>query len=280
MSLDQIILAIVYLLAVFVVFFIGKWAFDLRNRGYNLQHELLENDNLALALTVVGYYAGLVFALGGVLYGPSITLTDDLIDIAFFGVIAIVLLNLTGIINDKVILYKFNNEKEIITDRNAGAGVIEGANYLASGLLVSGAISGEGDLLTAGVFWLLGQVVLIIAAKVYNLITPYDVHREVEKDNVAVGVAFAGLLIAFGVIIRAGIFGDFISWEDNLWTLASVTGVGLVFMPFVRLFTDKILLPGARLTDELVNQEKPNIGAGVVEAFSYIAAALLLGWVL
>ncbi len=280
MSLDQIILAIVYLLAVFVVFFIGKWAFDLRNRGYNLQHELLENDNLALALTVVGYYAGLVFALGGVLYGPSITLTDDLIDIAFFGVIAIVLLNLTGIINDKVILYKFNNEKEIITDRNAGAGVIEGANYLASGLLVSGAISGEGDLLTAGVFWLLGQVVLIIAAKMYNLITPYDVHREVEKDNVAVGVAFAGLLIAFGVIIRAGIFGDFISWEDNLWTLASVTGVGLVFMPFVRLFTDKILLPGARLTDELVNQEKPNIGAGVVEAFSYIAAALLLGWVL
>ncbi len=280
MSLDQIILAIVYLLAVFVVFFIGKWAFDLRNRGYNLQHELLENDNLALALTVVGYYAGLVFALGGVLYGPSITLTDDLIDIAFFGVIAIVLLNLTGIINDKVILYKFNNEKEIITDRNAGAGVIEGANYLASGLLVSGAISGEGDLLTAGVFWLLGQVVLIIAAKVYNLITPYDVHSEVEKDNVAVGVAFAGLLIAFGVIIRAGIFGDFISWEDNLWTLASVTGVGLVFMPFVRLFTDKILLPGARLTDELVNQEKPNIGAGVVEAFSYIAAALLLGWVL
>ena len=280
MSLDQIILAIVYLLAVFVVFFIGKWAFDLRNRGYNLQHELLQNDNFALALNVAGYYSGLVIALGGVLYGPSITLTDDLIDIGFFGIIAIVLLNLTGIINDKVILYKFNNEKEIIADRNAGAGAIEGANYLASGLLVSGAISGEGDLLTAAAFWLLGQGVLIIAAKVYNLITPYDLHEEIERDNVAVGIAFAGLLVAFGLIIRAGIFGDFISWEENLWTLASITGVGLVFMPFVRLFTDKMLLPGARLTDELVNQEKPNVGAGVIEAFSYIAAALLLGWVL
>ena len=47
---------------------------------------------------------------------------------------------------------------------------------------------------------------------------------------------------------------------------------------FVRLLTDKLLLPGVKLDDELVAQEEPNLGAGLIEAFSYVAAALLIGW--
>ena len=52
--------------------------------------------------------------------------------------------------------------------------------------------------------------------------------------------------------------------------------VGLLLLPLVRLFADKVLLPGARLTDELV-QDVPNVGAGAIEATTYLAASILIG---
>jgi uncharacterized membrane protein YjfL (UPF0719 family) len=281
MSLDQVVTALIYLVSVFVLFLIGKWIYDKLNRKFVLRVELVERDNVALALAVVGYYLGLVLAIGGILMGPSSGIVDDLIDIFFFGILAILLLNLSSYINDKIILYKFNNVKEIIDDRNAGTGVVEGANHIAVGLIISGALSGEGgDLITAAVFWILGQLVLIIAGFVYDFITPFDVHDEIEKDNVATGVAFAGMLIALGNIIRIGLAGDFISWESNLSQFAGFVLFGLILMPILRMVTDKLLLPGVKLTDELVNQETPNIGAGAIEAFSYIAASFFLGWVI
>ena len=281
MSLDQVISAFVYLIAVFIIFVIGKFIYDKLHPKFKLKEELVEKDNLALALAVIGYYLGLVFVIGGTLVGESGGLVEDIIDIFFYGIVAIILLNISNIINDKIILYKFNNVKEIIDDQNAGTGIVVGGNYFANGLILYGAFSGEGgDLITACAFWLLGQVVLIIASFVYNLITSYDVHEHIEKDNVAVGVAFAGMIIALGNLICLGITGDFVSWEKNLTEFAGFVIIGLILLPLIRFVTDKILLPGRKLTDELVNQEKPNIGAGAIEAFSYIAASIIIGWVL
>jgi hypothetical protein len=48
----------------------------------------------------------------------------------------------------------------------------------------------------------------------------------------------------------------------------------------MRFITDKILLPGQNLTDEIINQEKPNIGAALVEAFAYIGGSVLITWCL
>ena len=280
MSIDQVLTAIIYLAAVFLLFLVGKFTYDKLNRKFDLQKELLHRDNFAVAIALVGYYLGLVLALGGILIGPSTYWLDDLVDILFYGVVSIALLNLSAYINDKIILYKFDSTKEIIEDRNAGTGVIQAANHIAVGLVVYGAISGQGgDLITAGVFWILGQIALIIASFIYNLITPFDVHEEIEKDNVAVGVAFAGMLIALGNVIRIGLSGDFISWQINLTQFVGFVVFGLILLPVLRLATDKLLLPGERLTHELVRQETPNIGAGAIEAFSYIAASFLLGWV-
>ena len=279
MSIHQVVSALVYLISVFILFLIGKWIYDKLNRRFDLRFELVENDNFALAIAVVGYYLGLVFAIGGVLSGPTYGIFEDLIDVFYYGIVAILLMNISAIINDKIILRKFDNIKEIIEDRNAGTGVIVAANHIANGLIISGAISGEGDLITALVFWILGQLALIVSVYVYNLITPFDIHDEIEKDNVSVGVAVAGILIALGNIIRIGIAGDFVSWQTNLIQFIGFVIFGLVMLPVLRILTDKLLLPGVRLTDELVNQEVPNIGAGAIEASAYIAASLLLGWV-
>jgi uncharacterized membrane protein YjfL (UPF0719 family) len=278
MTLDQLVTGLIYLAAVFVVFLLGKLVYDKLHPSFVVKHELFERDNVALAIVVVGYYLGLVFALGGILVGPSAGWIEDLIDIGLYGLLAILLLNLSAWLNDKLILRHFDNVKEIIDDRNAGTGAIEAGNHIANGLILAGALSGEGDLVTAVTFWALAQLVLILVAVVYNRVTSFDLHAEVEKDNVAVGVAFAGALIAVGNVLRLAVTGDFVSWSVNLTELAQWAVIGLILLPVVRFLTDKLLVPGVRLNDELVNQEHPNLGAGLLESFSYVAASMLIGW--
>ena len=281
MLIDQIITACIYLAGVFFILFLGKFVYDKLNPKFVLKEELVKKDNFALAIAIVGYFLGLILAIGGILDGPSSGWLNDLIDILFYGMASIILLNISVIINNKIILYKFDNVKEIIEDRNAGTGVVEAANHIATGLIIFGAVSGEGgDLITMSVFWISGQAVLILAGLVYNWITPFDIHEHIEKDNVAVGVAFAGLIIAVGNIIRIGLSGEFVSWQDNFSTFGGFVIFGLAMLPVIRFITDKILLPGENLTDELINQEKPNIGAAAIEAFSYIGASFLIGWIL
>ena len=49
-------------------------------------------------------------------------------DIGVYGLLTIILLNLSILINDKILLSGFSVKKEILEDQNAGTGVIEGAN--------------------------------------------------------------------------------------------------------------------------------------------------------
>ena len=62
----------------------------------------------------------------------------------------------------------------------------------------------EGLLYTAIAFWALGQTVLVLVGKYYNLITNYNIHEHIEKDNVAVGIGFAGALIGIGNLLARG----------------------------------------------------------------------------
>ena len=108
--------------------------------------------------------------------------------------------------------------------------------------------------------------------------TPYNIHDEIEKDNVAAGVSFAGALVGMGTIIGLSAANEFVSWKENLLDYISYAVVGLILLPIIRLLTDKVLLPTAKLSNEIASQEKPNVGAAYIEAFSYIAAALIFYW--
>jgi uncharacterized membrane protein YjfL (UPF0719 family) len=279
MNLDHILSSLIYLAACFVVFVAGHLVFILFRRSYNIQDELVEKDNAAFALVLCGYYLGLTFSIGGVIAGPSAGLESDLIDILVYGPLAIILLNLSALINDRFILSEFDIRKEILQDQNCGTGVVEFAVFVATGLNIFGALYGQGgSVFTAIAFWALGQTVLVLIGKYYNLITQYNIHEQIEKDNVAVGIGFAGALIGIGNLLRAASAEHFISWEANLITFGLYMVVGLILLPVARVLTDRILLPGRSLADELVNQVKPNQGAAFLEASSYIGASFLITW--
>lgn len=277
--IDNILSGLVYLSSTFLLFFIGKWVYQLFHKNIDVKSELVHKDNLAFAIAHTGYFIGLLLAIGSALIGPSNGLVEDLIDLYLYGLLAILLLNFSILVNEKIILNKFSVHDEIIRDQNAGTGAIEAANSIATGLIIMGSVSGEGgNLFTALAYWLIGQMLLIITAKVYNYILPYDVHQHIEKDNVAVGIGFAGATIAIANLIRAALMHDFEHWTDSLILLSIEFTIGLLFLPLARYATDKILLPGRKLTDELINQEKPNIGAGLLEAFAYVGGSVLIGW--
>lgn len=276
---QELIATGIYLISAFILFWIGKLVKDLTTSSYSVRDELVEKDNAALGVAMAGYYFGLVMAIGGTLSGPSQGLENDLIEIGIYGLLAIVLLNLSRLVNDGLILHGFRVRDELIDDQNAGTGVVVAASYIATGLVIFGAVSGEiGGIVTTVVFWALGQIALVLAGLVYEWITPYSIHDEIEKDNVAAGVAFAGALVGIGVIVFHASAGDFISWTINLQDFGIEVIAGLILLPIARTITDVILLPGQKLTDEIANQEHPNLGAGFIEAMSYVGASFLIVW--
>lgn len=281
--LDGILTTIIYLAVSFFLFFLGKLIYQLFHPSIKVNYELVENDNFAFSVAYVGYFIGLLLAIGSALLGESDGLVNDLMDIGIYGGLSIVLLNLSIIINDKVILNKFHVKQEIVDQKNTGTGVVEGAMAVSTGLIILGAIHGEGHgaggpIITALLYWVLGQALMFVTSLVYNLITPYDIHDHIEKGNIAVGIGFAGALIAIANLIRFALMHDFESWTITITDVGVDVGIGLAFLPIVRFLTDKILLPGQNLTDEIVNQEHPNCGAALVEAFAYIGGSVLISW--
>ncbi len=272
--LPQALYIVVMVVLSLAVFVIAKWANDFLT-PYGIDVQLVEHDNVALALSLSGYIAATMIIIIAALLGPTAGLQKDIIYVGGYSLLGVALLNLARVINDKLTLYKFCNVKEIIEDRNAGTGAVQCGAYIASGLIVAGAIHGEGGgIITALVFFFLGQAILILFTFLYNVITPFDIHDEIENDNVAAGVAFGGTLVALGVILMNGSKGDFISWEHNLSKFALSAIAAFIVLPMARYFIDKMVLSGSDLNHEIAKDR--NLGAGLLEMTVAISFSALL----
>jgi uncharacterized membrane protein YjfL (UPF0719 family) len=204
-----------------------------------------------------------------------------MLTIILYSIVAIVLLNISAIVNDKLILYKFDNQKELVDDQNSGTGATMAGSYLATGLIVNAAVSGEVSggwlegLVACLVFFALGQIVLILAGLWYQLITRYDVHKVIGEDNnAAAGVAFGGFLFAIGYVVRAAMTGQSESWGIDLASFALYVVIALILLTIGRLITDKVFLPKAKISDEIGSQG--NLAAAAIAAAIYVTIAVLI----
>jgi len=261
-----------------VLFLIGKWLNDLVT-SYGIDEELTREDNPALAISISGYYLGIIIVYIGALMGPSTTLLWDLVLVGGYGLGGIVLLLLSRLINDALILRNFSAEHELIADRNPGAGAVLFGSYVASALIVAGAIQGEGGgPHTAFAFYALGQAALVLFTWVYDWLVPYSLLEQIEKDNVAAGVAFGGALIAIGIIVMRAVSGDFVGWMADLQSLGLNVLLVFVYLAVVRLFFDKLVIPRSDLSIEITRDR--NVGAGVLEGAVSVGFAAVLFFLL
>jgi len=275
---------------------------------FDVNHELTEADNPAIGTAMFGYLLGLVFVLAGLLSTElprrvtRQSLAWDLAETAIFGVVAVFLLRLSGWINDRFILHRFENKKELVEDRNVGAGAVLCGTYIASGLVLAGALHGRlaakmaatmghwelilRELGTAVVFFLLGQVVLIVYGQIYQRLSKinpmdsipqdYEVDGQKHGGNAAAGIAMGGNMVAIGIVLWGAARGDFISWKSNLTAFGVVVGVGLVTLPLWRLFVDHVILGKVSLSAEIHEDRNPN--AALLEAVSCIALAVVIAF--
>lgn len=274
---------------------------------FEVDHQLTEADNPAVGVAVFGYLAGVVIVLAGLLGTEGASLDDpigvvwDLVSFVVWGLIAIVLLKLSGWLNDKLLLRGFENKKELIDDQNLGVGAALCGSYLASGLVLAGALSGYVDpallpegagpleyfvhnLGTAMAFYALGQVALIAFGWLYRKMQPRDVLKAIEEDyrdgehshggNAAAGIAFGGNLTALGLVLYGAAHANFTGWVDNLTTFGVITAVGLVLLPIWRWVVDHVMLGKADLAKEIY--EDRNTNAALLETVSVIGLAMVI----
>ena len=280
-GLNQSGLIVLELIIGFGLFWLGQLAYQkLFRRRMELNVELFVKDNPAVAIALVGYYLGIVIALGGALDKTAATLQDELVLLVSYGATVITFMLAGAWAGDRLILRCFQCDLEIIQDRNVGAATVEAGNHIANGLILNAALAGNsGTWLVALVCWLIGLGVLVLVSVVYPRVTKYDVFGEIQKrNNPAAGVALAGLLIATGNIVRVAFAPEFQNWLVSFTQYGFVLLFSLVSLVAIRWLADLILVPGVKISDEIVNQEIPNLGAGLIEAFAYIAASFLIAW--
>jgi uncharacterized membrane protein YjfL (UPF0719 family) len=271
--------SLAYLLEAFVLLWVAKFAYTAVYRRVELKAELFQRNNHALAVSVSGYLFGVILAFGGALSGPSTGWQSDAVGIAAHGLVAIVLMLIASFLCEKILLPHFDNTEEVVRDHNLGAAFVEAGMHVANGLIILAIIQGSGVWWIGLVFWALAQVGLIVVGRLYEAVTPHEIHEELRKNNAAVGLAFGGALVGMGNIISVAVAGDFLGWRSSLTSFAAYALFGLVVLFVLKRLTDSLLAPGVKLASEQTEQQ-PNIGAGLLEAFGYVGGSMLLIWVL
>ncbi len=283
-TMQSVGLGVAYVILGVVVLLLAKIINDLTT-PYRLDEELTGKDNPAFGLVLAGYFAGVVIIFLGAVIGPdpdelvSLGAIARMIGIDFaYAVGGIIALNIGRWVVDRLVLYKFSTAKEVIVDRNMGTGAVECGCMIATALIIAGAIHGEGGgPLSALAFFLLGQLVLVLFGLFYQWITKYDIHAEIERDNVAAGVALGMSMVAIGIIVLKASAGDLEGWSDKLTWFAIYVVLGALLLMLLRKVTDALFLPGTTIQREIAVDR--NVNAALIEGVIAIGISAIFFFV-
>ena len=280
MSALAAILGIVpYFVAALLLFFLGKFLFDLSTPGIKDDEELTKKDNPAFGVLFVGYMLGLAVALAGAFssLGPSVL--DNILDLGTSGLAAIVLMRVSMALGALVVLPGQRLDAQIVAERNLGAGFAFAGLLVANGFIIAGVMQGRSDsylleLLDIGVYWAAGQAFLLLAWLLYRAIARFDARKDLGSGkNAAAGISVCGFFIAAGLVLQAALAGAGSDIGAELLVALAIGVSGLVLLAAARALSAFVLLPKSNEADEISRQR--NVAAGAVSALSYLSVAVL-----
>jgi uncharacterized membrane protein YjfL (UPF0719 family) len=269
----------------------------------DFDNQLTGVDNPAVAFSAAGYLVGLFFGLAGLLSSPGRgfstlsarahlrfwldsfdtgvlghALGNDLLWVAVCGLLAVPFMVITARL--ATFYLHIHVHEDVIDGRNVAAGVVLGSSLAATGLIYGASIAGFQSssasaaeaIVPSLVFFGAGQVLLWVFAYVYKMVAPFDFRGEIkEKKNNAAAAAFAGAILAMGLIVANGVSGDFTQYTTGLKGLALCCAPVLLLYPVRKVVVGGILLGGSDLDAEITRDR--NLGAGVIEAATYLGFA-------
>ncbi|MDV6237055.1 DUF350 domain-containing protein [Leptospira ellisii] len=286
----------VFFLISFLLFYIGKKIKDWIEPG-DLDHEIVVRNNTAVSSGLAGYYFGLTLILLVILSSPAGDFVSDCFQVLYYGILGILLLNVSYFINDKLIFRSLDLNELVYVGKNTAVGAVVFGCSVASSIIIAASLNGDNsgllfsfwkewgllepvqkllDGTVLGIlFFSVGQIALILFTIAYRRMIPYSLDLELkQKENLAAGISYSGALIALGIIIARALHKDPISMEQTLFYIVLDFILGLVVIPAVRLITDAVILPGSTLKEEISRDQ--NAGVGVLEAVVLICFAGIL----
>jgi len=281
-----------FIYSVTCIFFIWlvKQVDDWRTRDFDDDRHI-DDGNLAVGLRRAGLYLGISIALSGALSGTSGGFFLDLIQLIVDGLIITGFLFSSRFINDFIMMGHLNNDLECVKEftladgrkitGNTALGTVEASMYIATGFILKGSLSGGGgtffqSLVSAVLFFVLGQIALLAFGFIYELITPFNVRQEIKQNNLAAGIGLGGILIALGIILMGSISGPFTGWANDLAGFSIYTAYGMVMLLILRSVLDRILLPTTSLAVEI--KEDRNVAALIVVESAIAAVAVIIAF--
>lgn len=277
------------LVGVFFIF-LAKRLDDWRTRDFDDDRHI-DDGNVAVGLRRGGLYLGIAIAMSGALSGSSNGFFIDLIQLTVDGLIIIGFLFSSRFLNDFIMMGHMDNDAECVkefthadgrkTTGNAALGMVEASMYIATGFILNGSLSGSGgnffqSLVSAVLFFIMGQMVLLLFGFVYELVTPFNVREEIKKNNLAAGIGLGGILIALGIILMSSLSGPFTGWFNDLAGFAIYTVFGMVLLLVFRSLMDRVLLPTTNLATEI--KEDQNVAALIVVESAIVAVAIIIAY--
>ncbi len=225
---------------------------------------------------VLGVFLVAAAAVKNCVQGASIG--ADVVAAISFGVLGLALVAGMGRLGTMLLLR--SRLPAEIARGNVAAGLAAGAHYVATAIVAAHAIAGSRlrDVGLSVVFFVLAMAALWGFVTLFRALTTYDDAEQIQGENVAAALSYAGLSIAIAIIVGCALDGDFVSWEVSLRGFAAILLLALVLYPVRQLFVQSLLLGaplalrGGRL-DRGVGAER-NAGIGALEAATYIATAL------
>ena len=278
--MNPIFTSLIYLIVSCSMLIFSKWLF-MRFAKYNMYEEI-KKGNVTGIIPYLGFLLGVCAIQIGAFVGPSNTLFRyEILSYIMYSLMGAFLMIFSGYVVEKAILHKFSNVDEIVRDRNIGTAAVHFGMYLASGLIISACVTGETivahgrcyGVISTLIYYVMGMIFLILFAKLYDMLTPYSLLGEIEADNVAVGVAFGGNLIAIGLILMRATIGDIGTWQQGLILYFIDLSAIILLLPSVRFLLDRLIVKEINITKEIKHN---NVAAGLGEAVVLIAFALLI----
>lgn len=270
---NPIVQSVIYLSISCIMLFLSKFMFD-KFSIFQPEKEI-KNCNYTAIIAFCGYIIGMAFILVGAFVGPSSkTFRLDLAMYVAYAIVGVILMTTSGFVTRKIMLNRFDNAKELLQDKNIGTAAVYFGFYVAHGLIIAACVNGEvGGILSSIFYYVLSVCFMFIFLRVYDLITPYSVHDELENDNYAVGIALAGNIIAIGIILMKATLGDVDGWKNSLITYFVDLSAILLMFPAVRYVLGNFIVKAIDINKELKNN---NVAAGLIEFTCITCFALLV----
>ncbi|MDO8803403.1 MAG: hypothetical protein Q7R35_03135 [Elusimicrobiota bacterium] len=242
-----------------------------------LDWQQLSSKSPAVAVEAGGYFLAVILSLGGPISWASGSFSQGALGALGFGLFALLLLNASMWAADKTYLKGLGLGRRI-KEGSLGAGLVQAAHETSLGLVILGASWGEaGGIIVMSTFWLLGQLLLAAAVKIYLKAAKLNLPAELDKNNTAAAFSAAGIIVGLGLIAWESLSGPFLSWGLSMLVTIVYYAAGAAGIAVFRAAADLVLLPGATFREEVL---KGNLAVGVLDASLTAGIAVLLTWCL